>query len=237
MARRSFHPDGPFLPRGCPRAGAAAAGALRVGGAEDKHGAVGHHGFACLSLLLLLRLLRPFLLLFDLGLLQRAGFAVGLVADCKKSGETFRNLAACERGALCFPVGMGRGGRERATVRGLARRPADIGVSATSLSSQPYPDFTWYTNYSRHVSLGNQMVVSVVELTKFLSKLWVLCMFPLTEFSHQHLRAVCIVIPIYRWENRSSGKPSFDLKLTQTVWVSEPKSDFLLTKLPRGGRF
>lgn len=88
---------------------------------------MGHHGFACLSLLLLLRLLRPLLLLFDLGLLQRAGFAVGLVADCKRSGETFRNLAACERGALCFPVGMGRGGRERATVRCLARRPADIG--------------------------------------------------------------------------------------------------------------
>lgn len=56
---------------------------LRVGGAEDKHGAVGHHGFARLTLLLLLLLLLHLLLLFDLCLLQGTGFAISLVADCK----------------------------------------------------------------------------------------------------------------------------------------------------------
>lgn len=68
-------------------------GALRVGGAEDEHGAVGHHGFARLTLLLfLLLLLHLLLLLFDLCLLQGTGFSISLVANCKrnmlKSSET-----------------------------------------------------------------------------------------------------------------------------------------------------
>lgn len=61
-------------------------GALRVGGAEDEHGAVGHHGFACLTLLLLLLLLLDLLLLlFDLRLLQGTGFTISLVANCKRN--------------------------------------------------------------------------------------------------------------------------------------------------------
>lgn len=75
----------------CPSAkGVALESISRVGGAEDEHGAVGHHGFAGLTLLLLLLLLLYLLFLFfDICLLQGTGFSISLVANCKRNTWKF----------------------------------------------------------------------------------------------------------------------------------------------------
>lgn len=90
---------------GLPPKGEQLEGILRIGGAEDEHGAMGHHGFATLTLLLLL-FLHFLLLFFDLCLLQGTGFSISLVTNCKrdvlKSSETWLH-------AWCplFSVGFG----------------------------------------------------------------------------------------------------------------------------------
>lgn len=65
----------------------------RVSGAEDEHRAMGHHGFASLSLLLFLLLLHLFFFLFGLCLLQRTGFSISLVANCKQKGLNLQKPA------------------------------------------------------------------------------------------------------------------------------------------------
>lgn len=65
----------------------------RVSGAEDEHRAMGHHGFASLSLFLFLLLLHLFFFLFGLCLLQRTGFSISLVANCKQKGLNLQKPA------------------------------------------------------------------------------------------------------------------------------------------------